>query len=244
MASRDCRKRGRPVVGYLCDITILSSFQSISPRSAQAISGYYGRPYLAHRVLCIDYMLTPNQTALFLSSLFPYLAAVIRNTARKGGLPIADADVDDIVMTVTERVLASGVESPAADDPQNTRGKGYLATIAHNATVDFLKSHGTQVAYRAARLHTVGEEDTSDVSEILPAAYVSAERRMMARDVLMAVSAHIETMAPADRALAMEFVSEPDGFDSEAYAARTGQTGNAVKIRLCRVRKALQAAVA
>ena len=189
-------------------------------------------------------MMTQNQVALFVSSLFTYLAAVIRNTARKGGLPIADADVDDIVMTVTERALASGVESPAADDPQNTRGKGYLATVARNATVDFLKSHGTQVAYRGTRLHSVGDEDASDVSEILPAAFVSAERRMMARDVLTAVSAAIETMGPADRALALALVSAPEDFDSEAYAATVGQTGNAVKIRLCRVRKALQAAVA
>ncbi len=169
--------------------------------------------------------------AAFIVANVAYIAATLRNVARKYGMAFADAEVEDMIQEVQIRALST----PAINVDNEYRAKGYVASIASNLAIDIVRARKATVA--------IGEESTDDDGEVtasvdLVSGTPDAERILAAKEHLaevMATAADVLSAPDHDLFLAMMRDGGPDMFDADAYAQQTSTTNLAIRVRKSRV---------
>jgi RNA polymerase sigma-70 factor (ECF subfamily) len=151
-----------------------------------------------------------------------YATLLWRRVAR-----LSHGDSAAVADVVQSTLLAAAESAPTGYDPARGSVWAWLCGIARNQ----LALHRRRVARLPPMTIDAGESWPADLAEEPPAQLQSRELAGFVRDALSRLPAEYEALL-VDRYV--------DGMSAEQIGRRTGTTGQSVRSKLCRARRALQ----
>jgi len=154
------------------------------------------------------------------------------------GVNFNEADIDDAAQAAAARIVGYAAEKY---DANKSAWRTFVSTVAYRHTLDRIEATRFHVS-----LNNPGKDDDGarEMIDTMQDSDPDPERRLMARERLMQLRAALETLSETDRYIVTTLCEDASEEACAPVMVRTGLSLSAVRVRLCRARKALAESMA